>query len=137
MKKTIEKKDTQPVEGVQKKGRAFWGPPFWNSIHSVAAAYKPERAEAFKRFVHSLPELLPCEECCKNLTENLKKYPVDGYLRNNHDLFLWSYILHDAVNQEHNHKKPREAPKFSPPFESVKLFYFKALSEDCKACQTP
>ena len=124
-------------KSVQKKGRAFWGPPFWVSIHSTAAAYKPEKAAAFKRFIQSLPELLPCEECCKNLAANLVKHPVDNYLRNNHDLFMWSYILHDAVNQEHNHRKPREPAKYSPPYDQVKMFYFKALSEECKECQTP
>lgn len=67
---------------------------------------------------------------------NLKKYPIDKYLCNNHDLFFWTYVLHDAVNQEHNHLKPDEPPKFSPPFDDVKDFYFKALSEECKACQT-
>ena len=121
----------------QKKGRGFWGPPHWTCIHSDAAAYKPEKAVAFKTLMYCLPELLPCEECCANLKKNLAKYPIDGYLRNNHDLFLWTYILHDAVNQEHNHMKPREPPKYSPPFEQVKQFYFKALAEECKACQTP
>jgi hypothetical protein len=119
-----------------KRGRDFWGPSEWTSLHTKAAVYKPEKAQAFKNYINALPDLLPCEECGRHLAANLKKYPVDNYLGNNHDLFFWTYILHDAVNQQHNTYKPDEPKKYSPEFEKVKRFYFKALGEDCKVCDT-
>jgi hypothetical protein len=118
------------------KGRDFWGPSFWKTIHCAAAAYKPESAHAFQCFVNSMTELLPCDECRGHLKENLIKYPVDNFLNNNHETFFWSYVLHDAVNQQHNHYKPNKPPKISPPFDTVKQYYFEALSEECKACQS-
>jgi len=120
-----------------KKGRAFWGPHYWTVIHSIAASYRPEKATAFMNFIHSLTFLLPCDQCRENLKANLAKYPPEPYLRNNNDLFFWTYLLHDAVNQEHNREKPTEPKKYSPPFENVKKFYYSALGEDCKACDKP
>lgn len=134
--KTSPKIDTVPKE-IPKRGRDFWGPSEWTALHAKAAAYKPEKAAAFKAYVHALAELLPCEECGKHFAENLKKYPVENYLRNNHDLFYWSYIIHDSVNQQHNIYKPKEPKKYSPPFDKVKQFYFKALGADCKVCSDP
>lgn len=125
------------MEEITKKGRSFWGPQFWSSIHSIAAVYRPEKEEAFMNFITSLTDLLPCDQCRENLKGNLVKYPPTNYLRNNHDLFFWTYLLHDAVNQEHNKHKPQEPKKYSPPFEDVKKFYYKALAEDCKACENP
>ena len=109
------------------KGNAFWGPPTWKTIHSFAAAYNPKHAEAFKMFMYSMIELLPCEKCRLNLAEKLGKYPIDRYLSSNHELFYWTYILHDAVNQ-HNRK-------ISPPYDEVKASYFDALGQECKECR--
>lgn len=119
-----------------KRGRDFWGPSIWTAIHSIAAAYTPEHAEAVKMFMYSLTELLPCEQCRKNLMEKLGRFPIDMYLSNNNDLFFWTYIIHDAANQYHNQHKPNEPPKISPSFEEVKIYYFRALSDECKECRT-
>ncbi len=120
---------------MDKKGRNFWGPPEWISLHTKAAAYKREKAKAFVSYVYCLAELLACDECGGHFLENLKKYPVENYLENNHTLFFWSYLIHDAVNQQINNAKPNEKKKISPPFDSVKAYYFRALGEDCKVCK--
>jgi hypothetical protein len=126
-----------PKGPIKQKGRGFWGPPQWTALHSIAAAYKPCKKQAFKNYIEALCFLLPCDKCCEHLTNNLTKYPLDPYLGNNHDLFFWTYLLHDAVNQAHNiHKKVGDPPKYSPPFDDVKAYYYRALGEDCTDCQT-
>lgn len=119
-----------------KKGRDFWGPSEWQSLHSKCAVYKPEHASAFLAYINALPSILPCEECGKHLKKNLKDYPPDVYLGNNHDLFFWSYLLHDTVNQQINAANPGKPKKVSPPFDKIKAYYFRALGEDCKVCDT-
>ena len=102
-----------------------WGPCIWTSIHCIAAVYKPESKQAFKQFIYSLPGILPCEECRSHLIENLKILPLtDHYLENNHNLFLWTYLLHDATN--------KQLRKVSPSFEKVKTIYFdENFCPDC------
>ena len=117
------------------KGRDFWGPPTWTTLHSFAAAYKPENAEALDQLIAVLPLLLPCDECGEHLESNLARYPVKRYMRNNHDLFFWTYLLHDAVNQQIT-RTPGRSPKYSPPFDTVKAIYFRALSSECQTCST-
>ncbi|HMP29318.1 MAG TPA: ERV1/ALR-related protein [Saprospiraceae bacterium] len=117
------------------KGRDFWGPCQWKSLHSIAASYKPCNAHAFLNYVNSLSYLLPCEQCCQHLGQNLKKFPVEPYLGNNHDLFFWTYLLHDAVNQSHNKDRPNEPKKYSPSFDEIKNYYFKAITGSCQDCE--
>lgn len=118
----------------EKKGRDFWGPSEWTSIHVKCAVYKPENAVAFKEYINALLSLLACEECGKHFRKNLATYPVDTYLGNNHDLFFWSYLIHDAVNQQINEANPSKPPKISPPYDKIKAYYFRGLGEDCKVC---
>ena len=111
----------------QKASKTFWGAPLWRTIHNLAASYTPEKKKEFKVFINSLTTLLPCEKCQQNLKKNLKKLKVDDYLDNNHQLFLWSYFLHDMVN--------KELGKKSPPYVDVKAFFFKSLGSDCISCK--
>jgi hypothetical protein len=120
-------------------GRDFWGPAFWKAIHCASASYRPDEYKKFKGFVESLSGVLPCDECREHLALNLKSYPMDNYLLSNHDMFFWSYILHDAVNKQVNLARgyDEDHPKYkkSPPYQDVKALYFGALSgEDCKSC---
>jgi len=109
------------------KGRSFWGPPIWKTIHILAATLRPDNAQAYKQFLESLTELLPCERCKKNLKDKLKRYPPDPYLSNNQDAFFYSYVLHDLVNQQ--------VEKDSPNLDDIKSFYFSKLVQECKDCQ--
>jgi Erv1 / Alr family len=119
-----------------KKGRSFWGPDVWSNIHIFAASYKPSAASSFKNYINSLPDLLPCATCGEHLKKNLEENPPDKYMRNNHDLFFWTYVLHDCVNiQCNNHIEAKNLKKKSPSFEDVKRYYFSGLGEECKVCQ--
>jgi hypothetical protein len=117
------------------KGKDFFGPPYWTTIHCVGATYQPAKAQSFTNFMYSLIDLLPCDECGEHHGFNLEQFPLEKYLRNNHETFFWTYLIHDAVNQQINSAHPDKPKKISPPFEDVKRKYFNALSDGCKNCQ--
>lgn len=117
------------------KGKSFWGPPIWQTIHILAATLEPENAQEYKTFLELLTKLLPCKkECCYNLSAKLKAIPPDAYLTNNHDAFFYSYLLHDMVNEQITNAHPELPPKQSPDFDEVKYKMFRALSQECKDC---
>ena len=130
-----------------RKGRDFWGPAVWKSLHIFAASYKPSAAASFKKFVEALPDLLPCPSCGVHLRKNLAEHPPDRYMRNNHELFFWTYVIHDRVNARCNAESEAESneattgrelvvkKKQSPSFDDVKRYYFSGLGEECKVCQ--
>ena len=122
-----------------KKGKEFYGQPLWTVIHTFAASYTPDKKEAFKAFLRSLCVLMTCEKCKCHLRERLVSLKVDNYLGNAHDCFFFTYLLHDMVNQEYNREHFSDenfVPKISPPFEEIKSIYFKAVSGDCKECDS-
>jgi hypothetical protein len=103
-----------------------WGPSMWRMIHSFAATYKAENAQAFKQFIYSLPGLIPCNNCKNRMLNVLQQLPLrESHLENNKNLFLWTYQLHDIIN--------RQLGKVSPDYESVRRFYFNdKVCKDCK-----
>lgn len=76
-----------------------FGPYFWSVIHmaclSAGKNISDEKRAALERFVHSLPEILPCSQCGKHLKENLSILPF-----NPDDPFRWSVDLHNLVNMQ-------------------------------------
>lgn len=103
----------------------FWGPCMWRAIHSFAAAYQPEVKGAFKQFIYSLPGIIPCNVCRSQLNKILQQLPLgDDYLKDSHNLFLWSYLLHDLVN--------KNLGKISPPLKDIKAQYFNP--KVCQSC---
>jgi len=103
---------------------------------TIAASYKPSTASSFKNYINSLPDLLPCPSCGDHLRKNLELHPPDKYMRNNHDLFFWTYVIHDIVNSQCNASmSPGDQKKQSPAFDDVKRYYFSGLGEECKVCQ--
>lgn len=116
------------------EGKNFWGPPIWTSIHVAAASLEPENAKYFVLLLKSWVHLLPCNYCRNNLQKKLDMFPPEPYLRNNHDAFFYSYLIHDLANK-HITKYHPETPKISPPFDEVKSFYFKKLGKACKECK--
>lgn len=111
------------------KNNSFWGPCFWRMIHAFAASYRPTTTvkKAFKQFVYSLAGILPCDACRKHYIKNLNQLPLsEEYLQDAHNVFLWSYLLHDLVN--------KQLGKVSPPFEAIKNQYFN--DHVCSSCGT-
>lgn len=107
----------------------FWAPASWKTIHCLAAGYRSHQAQDFINFMYSFTKCLCCEKCCENAIGEMKAIPLeDKYLKNNENLFLWTYLLHDAVN--------RRLGKTSPPYEEVKSIYFKRLGMYDESKQT-
>lgn len=118
---------------IHKKGKCFWGPPAWTTLHSIAVTYEPQHAESFKMLITSLLNLLCCIECRTNLRNNLRALPIDRYLGSNESLFYWTYLLHDKVNREISKKYNIE--KKSPPYEYVRKYYFDKVNDSgCTNC---
>lgn len=110
------------------KAADFWGPATWRTLHSIAVAYDPTTQKAAaKSFVKNLMILLPCDKCRDHWKDVLKQYPIENYLDDNHSFFLWTYLVHDAVNKDNG--------KTSPPYEDVKVYCFNALGEKCSSCE--
>jgi hypothetical protein len=108
-------------------GNYFWGPAVWKTIHSFAVSYTPDQREQFRFFINNLTNILPCEMCRKHLRDNLRALPIDNYLSDHNRLFLWTYLLHDRVNQQLGKK--------SPPYEQVKKIYFQHMGTTCTDCK--
>jgi len=108
------------------KNPKIWGPPMWKMIHSFAATMKYHDALKFKRFLEILPNLIP-KQFTQNVSNFYRKLNLGVYLRTNHDIFLYTYILHKHINEITNHK--------NEDYNTVKIFYFNALGQECRECQ--
>jgi len=81
-----------------------WGPAQWHMLHTISFNYPvnptPEEKKEYRDYVLSLKDVLPCRACRKNLTNNLKKYPLTMEHMKNRDSFSrYIYNLHELVNR--------------------------------------
>ena len=93
-----------------------WGPRVWFVIHTMAASYDPSNAKYFKAYMVCLTRLLPCPECKQHLESNLASLNIDNYLGSRESLFKWTYLLHEAVNNQ--------LGKPTPSYDEVFKQYF-------------
>ena len=98
---------------------SVWGPSFWYVIHTSALYYNTEDKAGFKNFINSLVYTLPCKKCRLHLSENLTKLPLDDYLKDNEQMFLWTYLLHDMVNKQLKKVYGCNGNYSSPPFQEM------------------
>lgn len=106
----------------------FAGPATWHFLHSTAATYdgSDSSKRGFISIIDGIQKTFPCPNCRKNLAKHLKELPLEKYLDNCDDLFLWTYLMHDKVNQLKHVK--------SPPLNEVKKYYFNTLGVICQSC---
>lgn len=104
----------------------FAGPAGWVTLHSAAAAYEPWQAKGFKMLVEGFANTFPCPRCREHFRKHLKEIPLEKYLGNRDEVFLWTYLMHDKVNKIKRVK--------SPPLEQVKRYYFESLNLNCDDC---
>lgn len=80
-----------------------WGPFFWHTIHIVALGYPKEPTytdkRAAKEFYESLVFLIPCGICREHYAKHLQAKPISTYLDSRKDLFKWTIMIHNEVNQ--------------------------------------
>jgi Erv1 / Alr family len=95
-----------------------FGPNLWVIIHTFASGYenRPSQKTCFKLFIECISKLTPW-----NINHWLTKVPLTpDKFTSAEALLMWSYILHDTVNQS--------LGKQSPPFSAVKAFYLARCS---------
>jgi len=82
----------------------FWGPHAWIFLHSITMNYPKNPSEQDKhvyfKFFKSLENVLPCEKCAYNYSNNLKKLPIEPALENRDKLIRWLIGIHNEVNRE-------------------------------------
>lgn len=99
------------------KGKDFWGPPTWITLHILAFCLRVEVADSFREFLVVLTKLIPCQECRDNLVKKLNYVPPGEYLSSSEKAFLYTYIIHDLANQHIS--KQKKTLKVSPPFDGI------------------
>lgn len=83
-----------------------YGPRIWYVIHLFALGYlKREKLlyHPYQAFIVAIKELFPCQICKNHFEINMIKLPIEHYLANPMAIFMWTYLVHNEVN-ELNHK---------------------------------
>jgi hypothetical protein len=81
-----------------------WGPAMWHYLHTMSFNYpvKPTNDDKinYRNFILNLRNVLPCKYCRINLTNNLKKKPLNMCDMANRSTFSrYIYDLHETVNK--------------------------------------
>jgi hypothetical protein len=78
----------------------FWGASQWKCIHAAAAnAVTPSKRRHFIKYIRELIFMLPCDSCRNNLRLHFSALPINKYLGNPESLLMWTFLLHNRVNQ--------------------------------------
>lgn len=109
------------------KGKAFWGPPLWTTLHILAVFLTVKSSIHFKKILKCYTELKPCEKCKKHFKMNLISNPPDLFMDSNMDTFFYTYVMHDIVNQQI--ESEGEDVKVSPDYKEIQTYYFKNITE--------
>lgn len=86
-----------------------WGPTQWHMLHTISFNYPTnptdEQKNNYRNYILSLQNVLPCGACRKNLTNNLKNYPLTmKHMKNRTTFSKYIYNLHEIVNEMLNKK---------------------------------
>lgn len=106
-----ELKMTWESTNLPRQDPSVWGPAFWFAMHSMAVSY-PERPspmcrENAKKFMTSLPYMLPCEGCFEHARAYIEKHEADMDLICSSRVRFFKFFvdMHNMVNERYN--KPR------------------------------
>ena len=83
---------------------AVWGPSLWHTLHTISFNYprRPSAREkkAYKCFMYSLKNVLPCRKCRENLSVYYSEKPLtDSWLSSRRSFSLYVYRMHERVNK--------------------------------------
>jgi hypothetical protein len=112
---------------LETKGVLFWGSFVWAVIHIFAATMEYAQSKYYHRFLVVLSHIMPDKASRDSLKAFMASYPIEPYLRSNHDIFTYTYVLHDHVN--------KKLGKSSPPLATIKTYYFRGVGEECSDCK--
>lgn len=81
----------------------IWGPAYWTTLHFISSTYdtNPNASikENMKRFIQSIPTLLPCQECRDHAFTFLRSANIEHAVSNRQSLFVFFFNFHNTVNQ--------------------------------------
>ena len=105
-KHVFTKKDYESGDGMMTK---IWGPAMWHYLHTMSFNYpvKPTKENKihYRNFVLNLRNVLPCKYCRMNLTNNLKKKPLQMcHMKSRESFSRYIYELHETINRMLNKK---------------------------------
>jgi Erv1 / Alr family. len=86
-----------------------YGSKIWYLIHLFALGYVESDHllyHPYQAFITSIKELFPCNVCKEHLFKNSRKFKLENYLANSSSIFLWSYLLHNEVNESNKKNSP-------------------------------
>ena len=119
----------------------IWGPTAWFFLHSAAMAYPkkidPNNSEdlivkkSMKEFLINFGNILPCPICGESYNRYIleNKYNIDNALDGRNELFYWTYIIHERVNDKLG-VPVCDRPSYS---EVIKKYYSFIAKNGCKA----
>ena len=105
-KRVFTKKNYESGDGFL---TSVWGPAMWHYIHTMSFNYPvnptKENKIHYRNFVLNLRNVLPCKYCRINLTNNLKKKPLQMcHMKSRETFSRYIYELHETVNRMLNKK---------------------------------
>jgi len=56
--------------------------------------------QIYLRFFNDLQNIIPCDKCQYNYSNNLEKYPIESGLKTRETLIQWLINIHNEVNKE-------------------------------------
>ena len=108
-----------------------WGPSGWNLFHNVAIEYKPTRENKalYRGFYESFKYTLPCKYCRQSYSTFFDTTPIDRFLVSSEQLFYWTYLMHNKVNDKLRNQGFLTTP--NPSYQEVKKMYTKGCYNKC------
>ena len=99
--RTFSNKDYKSGDGMV---TSVWGPAQWHYLHTMSFNYPvnptAEDKKHYKDYVYNLRYVLPCKYCRINLTNNLKKKPLQMcHMESRATFSRYIYELHELVNR--------------------------------------
>jgi hypothetical protein len=98
---TYTKNDYNSGDGMM---TSVWGPAQWHFLHTMSFNYPVNPTSDDKRYyrdyIYNLRHILPCKYCRINLTNNLKKKPLQiCHMASRSTFSKYIYELHELVNK--------------------------------------
>jgi Erv1 / Alr family len=111
----------------------IWGGSYWNTFHLISLTYEsdpgPSVRETMKKFIETIPMLLPCTSCRDHAFDFLRSRDIDEAVSNRDTLFRFFFEFHNDVNKRLN--KPLMS------YKSAHEKYFSLLRQSSTDFHTP
>jgi len=79
-----------------------WGQYQWRMMHIISYTYDGKMSEKDREryisFYKTVLNVIPCPVCSTHYAKRLKRYPVEGHLKDKDSLTSWVNFLHNEVN---------------------------------------